>query len=150
LTYEVIDLAAPSSDSRAADEQRLNERRDDVTDITTIARRYIDLWNERTPSRRREMLASDWTADARYVDPIMSGDGHDGVDALIAGVQQRFPDFKFTLIGEPNGYGDQLRFCWGLGPDGVDSPIKGTDFALLKEGRIRSITGFLDEVPQGA
>jgi hypothetical protein len=121
-----------------------------MTDLNTIAHRYIELWNERMPSRRREMLASDWTADASYVDPVMAGDGHDGVDALIAGVQQRFPDFKFTLIGEPNGYGDQLRFSWGLGPDGVDSPIKGTDFAILKEGRIRSITGFLDQVPQGA
>ncbi len=71
----------------------------------------------------------------------MSGDGHEGVDALIAGVQQKFPDFKFCLI--------HVRFSWGLGPDGVDSPIKGTDFALLKEGRIRSITGFFDQVPQG-
>ena len=56
-------------------------------------------------------------------------------------------DFRFKLIGEPNGYGDQVRFSWGLGPDGVDSPIKGTDFAVLKDGRIRSITGFLDQVP---
>jgi hypothetical protein len=29
----------------------------------------------------------------------------------------------------------------------VDSPIKGTDFAVLDAGRIRSITGFLDQVP---
>jgi hypothetical protein len=121
-----------------------------MTDHTTIARHYIDLWNERTPSRRREMLATNWTSDARYVDPLMSGDGHDGVDALIAGVQQKFPDFKFKLIGEPNGYGDHVRFSWGLGPDGADSPIKGTDFAILKDGRIRNITGFLDQVPQGA
>ena len=121
-----------------------------MTDATTIALRYIELWNERTPSRRREMLASDWAADARYVDPLMSGDGHDGVEALIAGVQQRFPDFRFALIGAPNGYGDQLRFSWGLGPEGADSPIKGTDFAVLKDGRIRSITGFLDQVPPGA
>lgn len=125
-----------------------------MTDVNTIARRYIELWNERTPSRRREMLASDWTADASYVDPVMNGDGHDGVDALIAGVQQRFPEFRFKLLGEPNGYGDrlrfQLRFAWGLGPDGADSPIKGTDFAVLREGRIRSITGFLDQVPASA
>jgi len=38
----------------------------------------------------------------------------------------------------------------GLGPDGVDSPIKGTDFAVVRDGRIRSIAGFLDQVPQGA
>jgi hypothetical protein len=120
-----------------------------MTDIKQIAHRYIELWNERAPNRRREMLAANWTSDARYVDPLMSGDGHDGVDALISGVQQKFPDFKFILIGEPNGFGEHLRFCWGLGPDGADSPIKGTDFAVLsKDGRIRSITGFLDQVPQ--
>jgi len=121
-----------------------------MTDAQTIARRYIDLWNERIPARRRELLSQTWASDARYVDPLMSGDGHDGVDALIAGVQQRFPDFKFKLIGEPNGYGEYLRFSWGLGPDGADSPIKGTDFAVVSDGRIRSITGFLDQVPAGA
>jgi len=117
-----------------------------MTDVKTIAESYIDLWNERTPDRRRKILAANWTADAKYVDPLMSGDGHDGVDALIAGVQQRFPDFRFQLIGEPNG----TAFSWGLGPDGADSPIKGTDFAVLKDGRIRSITGFLDQIPQSA
>ena len=105
-----------------------------MTDHKTIANRYIDLWNERAPQRRREMLAANWTTDATYVDPLMSGDGHDGVDALISGVQQRFPDFKFKLIGEPNGFGDHVRFSWGLGPDGADSPIKGTDFAVLRAG----------------
>lgn len=121
-----------------------------MTDHTAIALCYIDLWNERASSRRRELLSETWTADASYVDPMMRGDGPDGIDALIAGVQQRFPDFTFKLIGEPNGYGDHLRFSWGLGPDGVDSPIKGTDFAVLKDGRIRSVTGFLDQVPAGA
>jgi hypothetical protein len=125
-----------------------------MTDATKIARRYIELWNEKVPSRRREILSQDWTANARYVDPLMSGDGADGVDALIVGVQERFPDFKFKLIGEPNGFGDDarfsVRFSWGLGPDGADSPIKGTDFAVLQDGRIQSITGFLDQVPHGA
>ena len=125
-----------------------------MTDIQKIATTYIDLWNERAADRRREILKQNWTDDASYIDPLMSGDGRDGVDALIAGVQQRFPEFKFKLIGEPNGFGDRLRFClrfsWGLGPDGADSPIKGTDFAVLKDGRIKSITGFLDQVPAGA
>jgi hypothetical protein len=122
-----------------------------MTDPNTIASRYIELWNERTPGRRREMLAADWADDAKYVDPLMSGDGHDGVEALIAGVQQRFPDFRFQLIGNANGFGDHVRFSWGLRPDGgADSPIKGTDFAVVREGRIRSVTGFLDQIPQGA
>jgi hypothetical protein len=80
----------------------------------------------------------------------MSGDGHDGVDASISGVQQRFPDFRFRLLGQPNEFGDHVRFSWGLGPDGADSLIKGTDFAVVRDGRIRSVTGFLDQVPLGA
>ncbi|MFK4719962.1 hypothetical protein ABIE89_001062 [Bradyrhizobium niftali] len=149
MTSEVIDQHAQTFDS---DEQpnTASPKESTMTDHVTIARRYIELWNERTTSRRRELLSENWAADASYVDPLMKGDGQDGIDALIAGVQQRFPDFKFKLIGEPNGYGDQLRFSWGLGPDGVDSPIKGTDFAVLKDGRISSITGFLDQVPAGA
>jgi hypothetical protein len=121
-----------------------------MTDIQNIATGYIALWNERAADRRRDMLAQNWTADAAYIDPLMSGDGRDGIEALIAGVQQRFPEFRFKLLGQPNGFGDRLRFSWGLGPDGIDSPIKGTDFAVLSDGRIRSITGFLDQVPQTA
>jgi hypothetical protein len=121
-----------------------------MTDVNAVASRYIDLWNERTASRRREILSQHWADDARYIDPLMSGDGRDGVDALIAGVQQRFPDFRFRLLGEADGYGDHVRFSWGLGPDDADSPIKGTDFVIVRDGRIHSIAGFLDQIPQGA
>jgi SnoaL-like domain len=119
-----------------------------MTDMNAIAANYITLWNERVSDRRRELLAANWTEDAVYVDPLMRGDGHHGVEALIDGVQTRFPDFRFRLIGNPDGYGDRLRFSWGLGPDDVDCPIKGTDFAELVNGRIRRITGFLDQVPE--
>jgi hypothetical protein len=149
MTCEVIDRRARSFDSQGQP-NTASSKESTMTDPVTIARRYIELWNERTAGRRRELLSDNWTSDASYVDPLMKGDGRDGIEALIAGVQQRFPDFKFKLIGEPNGYGDHIRFSWGLGPDGADSPIKGTDFAVLKDGRIRSVTGFLDQVPAGA
>ena len=148
MTSEVIDR--PALIFYVSVSRSILPKERNMTDVNTIARNYIDLWNERAPARRREMLAANWTSDARYVDPLMSGDGHDGVDTLISGVQQRFPDFRFRLIGEANGFGYHLRFSWGLGPDGADSPIKGTDFAVLRDGRIRSITGFLDQVPAGA
>jgi hypothetical protein len=150
MTSEVIDRRARTFDSGNADAVRRPSKESNMTDPTTVARRYIELWNERAPARRRALLSENWTADASYVDPLMRGDGLDGIDALISGVQQRFPEFRFRLIGEPNGYGEHLRFSWGLGPDGVDSPIKGTDFAVLRDGRISRITGFLDQVPAGA
>jgi hypothetical protein len=99
-----------------------------MTDVNTIASRYIDLWNERTPDRRRQMLAANWASDAKYIDPLMSGDGHDGVDALIAGVQQRFPDFRFQLIGQPNGFRRPCPLFMGAGPGGRGQSDQGHRF----------------------
>ncbi len=120
----------------------------DAMKLQRIAQGYITLWNERSDDRRRDLLSSHWTRDATYVDPLMAGEGADDIDAMIAGVQQRFPEFEFALLGEPDGHGDFVRFSWGLGPRGGDSPIKGTDFVVTEHDRIRSVTGFLDQVPK--
>lgn len=121
-----------------------------MTDAAKIAEAYIALWNETDPKRRRALIGEAWTEDARYVDPIMSGEGRDQIDGLIAAVHERFPGFRFALIGRPDGHGDHIRFSWGLGPDGAESPIKGTDFAVVEAGRLRTVTGFLDQVPASA
>ena len=121
-----------------------------MTDVSTVAARYPELWNERDPARRRDLLAANWTATARYVDPLMAGDDPAAIAGLIAGVQERFPDFRFALLGQPDGHGNHVRFSWGLGPEGGDAPIKGTDIAIVEGGRIAHLIGFLDQVPQAA
>lgn len=119
-----------------------------MTTPADIAETYIAAWNETDAAARRAMIADTWSADAIYVDPLASVAGHDGVDGLIAGVQQRFPDFRFALIGAPDGHGEHVRFSWGLGPEGADeAPIKGTDYVRVEDGRLKSVTGFLDQVP---
>lgn len=119
-----------------------------MIDPRNIAERYIALWNEPDAGIRRELFAQDWTEDATYVDPLMAGTGTAEIDGLVTGVKARFPDFRFQLTGKPDGHGDHVRFRWTLGPgDYVDAPIEGTDIVLLRDGRIHSVTGFLDRVP---
>ncbi|MFN3512162.1 MAG: nuclear transport factor 2 family protein [Phenylobacterium sp.] len=112
-----------------------------------IAQTYIAAWNETDPTKRRALIADTWTADATYVDPLASVAGHEGVDALISGVQQKFPGFRFALQGEADGHGDHVRFTWGLGPEGVEPPVVGTDVVRVEDGRLKSVIGFLDRVP---
>lgn len=121
-----------------------------MTEAQTVADRYIELWNEHDPKRRAAILAANWATDARYVDPLADVQGHTDISALIGGVQQRFPDFVFALIGKVDGFGANVRFSWGLGPKGADAPIKGSDFAALRDGKIENVTGFLDQVPKAA
>jgi hypothetical protein len=118
-----------------------------MTDVETIAHRYIEAWNETSPERRRRLIEALWTADASFRDPVMQGDGPAGIDAVIEGVQNRFPGFRFNLIGKPDGFGDYVRLSWGLGPEGAEAPVKGTDFGLLEGDRLKSVTGFFDQLP---
>lgn len=121
-----------------------------MTDAAKIADAYIAAWNETDPARRRALIGAAWTEDARYVDPIMQGEGQDQIDALIARVHQRFPGFRFVLFGQPDGHGAHVRFSWTLGPEGAEPPIQGTDFAVVQDGRLQTVTGFLDRVPATA
>ncbi|MGF7005712.1 hypothetical protein [Aminobacter sp. BE322] len=52
-----------------------------------------------------------------------------------------------AAVRKADGFGDTIRFSWGLGPDGVDAVVEGTDFATIEGGRLSAITGFLDKVP---
>ncbi|HEV7308507.1 nuclear transport factor 2 family protein [Ensifer sp.] len=116
-------------------------------DFNAIARAYIAAWNATDVASRAALIEKAFTANVSYRDPIMQGDGHAGVDALVAGVQSQFPGFRFTLKGEADGFADTIRFSWALGPEGVPSVIEGTDVGEIENGRLTSVTGFLDKVP---
>ena len=118
-----------------------------ATDPADIATRYLAAWNERDAERRRALVAALWAKDAAFRDPIMAGDGRAEIDAVIAGVQVRYPEFRFRQIGKADGFGDYVRLSWGLGPEGVDAPIKGTDFACVEAGQLKRVTGFFDQLP---
>lgn len=116
-----------------------------MIDATRIAQRYIATWNEADAAQRRELIARVFTEDATYVDPVMAGSGHDGIDAMIAAAQQQFPGFRFTLVGTAEAHNDRIRFSWSLGAAGAPPAARGTDFAVVAaDGRLRAVTGFLD------
>ncbi|MBV9064707.1 MAG: nuclear transport factor 2 family protein [Methylobacteriaceae bacterium] len=118
-----------------------------MTNANEVAEAYLNVWNERDRARRESLIANGWTEGAIYVDPLMRGTGRSEIAELIGAVQERFPDFRFGLLGKPDGFGANVRFSWGLGPVGGEPPIKGTDFVTLENGRFDRVIGFLDEVP---
>ncbi|MBV9758208.1 MAG: nuclear transport factor 2 family protein [Alphaproteobacteria bacterium] len=118
-----------------------------MSTITDLVDRYLASWNETDARRRRELIAAVWAENASYVDPLMTSDGHDGIDAMIAAVQARFPAHRFSRLGTIDAHNDRLRFGWELTPEGGEPIAAGTDFAVVANGRLQSVTGFLDRVP---
>jgi len=116
-----------------------------MPDPTDIVRTYIEMWNEIDPQRRRELVSATVTDDARYLDPLMSGNGPDEISQMIAGAQQQFPGHCFALVSGPDVHHDRVRFTWSLAPADGNPVAVGIDFARMAgDGRMCDITGFLE------
>ena len=116
-----------------------------MTHPNDIADAYIALWNDANEASRHARLSAGWNAEARYADPMMGGNGHDGIAAMIAGARAQFPGHGFTLSGTPDGHGPFVRFSWTLAATGAAPVARGTDVVRLDgAGRIVEVIGFLD------
>lgn len=120
-----------------------------MSDYDRLADAYIAAWNERDADRRRELIAATWTEDARYVDPIVAGEGHDGIDAMIAGVLAQAGGHAFRRTSPVDAHHDRVRFGWDLVNLETGVPfMAGLDVGeVAPDGRLSSIVGFLDLVP---
>ena len=62
-----------------------------MSDFDSLIQRYIAVWNETDTTARRRSVEQVWTPDARYIDPLVDAQGHDGIDATMHAVQTQFP-----------------------------------------------------------
>ena len=117
-----------------------------MNDLKELIDRYIAMWNETDPERRRALIAQTWTEDARYVDPALQAEGRAGIDEMVCGVHERFPGHRFRRTGDPDAHHDRVRFSWELAPEGGSAVVKGVDFAVVAGQRLQTVTGFFDHV----
>lgn len=114
--------------------------------------RYFEAWNAREPAALAHAVATAWAPHGGYTDPLADVRGHEGIVAVVAAAQARFPGFAFRRTGAVDGHHDTARFSWELvrEADGA-APVAGSDVITLDaEGRIMSVLGFLDRVPAGS
>jgi hypothetical protein len=119
-----------------------------VEDITSTVRRYIETWNETDALRRRALIAELYTEDAGYTDPLIAVRGRDAIDQFVGAAQAQFAGLEFSLAGPVDAHHEQARFQWHLGPPGAEQPVAiGFDVAVLENGRLRNVYGFIDKAP---
>ncbi len=116
--------------------------------VDTVIDAYVATWNETDPARRRAGIAEAWAEAGSYRDPLMKSDGHAGVDAMLAGVQGKFPGVVLKRTSKIDHHNGAARFSWSLGPAAGPSIVEGVDFcALASDGRLASVVGFIDKMP---
>ncbi len=123
------------------------QTKDTLSAATELVNRYIAVWNERDATRRHALIAQTWTDDAKYLDPLMRGDGYAEIDAMIQAVQERFNGYYFRQFGSVDTHNSHMRFSWELATESGEVLTGGTDFAIIAaDGRLQTVTGFLDPV----
>ncbi len=115
--------------------------------LTDLVDRYIETWNETDRGRRRDLIAKTWTERAIYLDPVLQGEGREGIHTMIDGVQERFPGHRFRRTGDVESHHDRVRFTWELVPEQGDPVVSGTDFGTVtSDNLLHSVVGFFDHV----
>ncbi|MCF3965034.1 nuclear transport factor 2 family protein [Streptomyces fuscigenes] len=110
--------------------------------------RYFAAWNAEDDVLDKAVAAA-FTEDAVYTDPLADVSGHEGLAAAIRAAREQFPGFSFEPTGTPDAHHDVARFTWDLvsAADG-SAPAAGSDVVrIAADGRIRSVSGFLDRLP---
>jgi hypothetical protein len=120
-----------------------------MIEMTPLIDRYFELWNETDSRRRLELIARTFTEDARYLSPQFEGAGHDGIELLAQGLRDHFASYRFLRTSEIDAHHDHVRFSWELvPPSGQPRFAAGVNFGVVAaDGRLRTLTGFLDQAP---
>src|SRR5581483_2628932 len=120
-----------------------------MSTVNELVVSYLAAWNERDAVKRRALVARTWTENGAYVDAHLHGEGHDGIDAMIATAQARFPGYVLGLVSGIEAQNGYMRFSWAGGGT-PDAPLYlgGTDFAIIAaDWRFQTVAGFVDAAP---
>lgn len=118
-----------------------------ATISTLLLRNLHDVFGQMDPARRRRAIDEIFHEDAVFHDP--KGGiyrGRDEIDRIAGLIKADHPDFRYQPISPPEEVGDGGRVRWTSGSPGKPPAYAGTDFAIVRDGKIAAIYLFFDEL----
>jgi hypothetical protein len=113
-----------------------------------LVERYIAVWHEPDPDRRRAQIEALWTPDGSHYSPTLEAHGYDELAARVLRSHQRWvvdEGYVFRRAGDTLQHHDTITFSWEMLPrDGGTVMSEGRDFFLLApDGRMRTVYQFI-------
>jgi hypothetical protein len=134
-----------------------------MTDPNELADRYVAIWNERDPDRRRAAVKELWSAGGIQIlkppqeirdvaktlamQSILESRGHDELEARVANAVEQFGSkYEFRRSGDADRLQDVMTFRWeAILRDSGEPDASGRHvFMLEPDGRIRLDYLFVD------
>jgi hypothetical protein len=120
--------------------------------LDTFIDRYVAMWHEPDPLRRRAIVEELWAADAENVSRRFAIRGLDEIVARVTRAHDEWvaqKKFLFRPAGNTDTAGRVVKFFWEMVPkDGGPREALGLDIFLLQEdGRICALYQFAEPLP---
>ena len=114
---------------------------------TLLTRNLHDVFGENDPLRRRAAIDEIFTEDCVFCEPAGVHRGRDEIDRIAGVIKTTHPDFRYQPIAEPEESGNGGRIRWVSGRPGEAPAYAGTDFIVIRDGRIAAVYLFFDKLP---
>jgi hypothetical protein len=115
---------------------------------TLLLRNLHDVFGEIDPVRRRAAIDEIFHEDAVFYDP--KGGiyrGRNEIDRIAGVIKATHPDFRYQLLSSPEEMGNGGRVRWVSGNPGKPPAYAGTDFIIVRDGKIAAVYLFFDKLP---
>jgi hypothetical protein len=125
------------------------ERRQAMSSISTLLTGNLqDVFGENDPARRRAAIDEIYCEDGVFYDPNSGAHrGRDEIDRVAGAIKATHPGFRYQPIAEPEELGNGGRLKWVSGRPGEAPAYAGTDFIIVRDGRIAAVYLFFDKLP---
>jgi SnoaL-like domain len=112
-----------------------------------VLRNLHDVFGEIDPVRRRAAIDEIFHEDAVFYEPNGIHRGRDEIDRIAGVIKAAHPDFRYQPISPPEELGDGGRVRWVSGSPGKPPAYAGTDFVIVRGGKIAAVYLFFDALP---
>ena len=114
---------------------------------TLLTRNLQEVFGENDPVRRRAAIDEIYTEDGVFYDPTSGAHrGRDEIDRVAGAIRATHPDFRYQPIAEPEELGNCGRIQWVSGRPDEAPAYAGTDFIIVRDGRIAALYLFFDKL----
>jgi len=126
------------------------EEKSAMPNTSTLILRYLqEVFGESDPTRRRAAIDELLTEDCVFYDPMKNVyQGREAIDRIAGKIRATHPDFRYQPLGPPEESGNGGRIRWVEGRPGAPPEVAGTDFIIVRDGRVAAIYFFFDELPR--
>ena len=120
--------------------------------LDSFLSRYVAMWHEPDPERRRTLVEALWAEDAENTTRNFTARGLPAIVARVTRAHEEWvaaKRFVFRPTGNSDAHNHLVKFSWEMAPSvGGPAEARGLDiFVLNEDGRIRALYQFAEPLP---